>query len=253
MTSIPDGTPVVLLNAFPVDRAQWEPLLAALADAGAVHGDVISFDMPGIGEMPLPDEEPSLELIADAAVAAMREATGHDAAVWIGCSMGGYVAMAVVERQPDAVAGLGLIATRATADAEEARAKRLETAAALEGTDGAPDPRGMAEGLIGTQGQAREALVAQIANNIAHHAGDGIAWGQRAMAARPERTGALANVEVPAVVIGGALDTLVPEGDLAAMAQALGTEPVILDGVGHLAAYEAPGEVARLLAPLFAL
>ncbi|WP_160297586.1 alpha/beta fold hydrolase [Demequina salsinemoris] len=250
MSVIPDGTPVVLLNAFPVDRAQWDPLIDALADIDAFPGDVISFDMPGIGEMPIPDDEPSLELIADAAVAAMRETTGHDAAVWIGCSMGGYVAMAVAERHPDAVAGLGLIATRATADTEEAHAKRLATAEAVEGTTGVDDPRGMAEGLIGTHGDRREGLVASISTNIAQHSGDGIAWGQRAMAARPDRVEVLKEIDGPAAVIGGALDGLVGAEELQLMADALGVEVTMVDGVGHLAAFEAPLEVARLLAPL---
>ena len=97
-----------MLNAFPVDRSQWEGLIAALVDAGTVTGDIIAFDIPGIGEMPMTDEDPSLELIADAAVVAMREATGHQAAIWVGCSMGGYIALAVAEREPTAVAGLGL-------------------------------------------------------------------------------------------------------------------------------------------------
>ncbi|WNM23786.1 alpha/beta hydrolase [Demequina capsici] len=252
MSVIPDGTPVVLLNAFPVDRAQWDPLIDAMADIDALPGDVISFDMPGIGEMPIPDEEPSLELIADAAVAAMRETTGHDAAVWIGCSMGGYVAMAVAERHPDAVAGLGLIATRSTADTREAHENRLAMAAAMDGAPGVPDPRAMAEDLVGTQGPGRAALVDAIAANIATHSGAGIAWGQRAMAARPDRTAVLAEIDGPAVVIGGEHDKLVSSHDIAVMAEALFIEPVLVYGVGHLAAFEAPQEVARLLAPLTA-
>jgi len=253
MSIVPEGTPLVLLNAFPVDRSQWEPLIAALAAADEVHGDIISFDMPGIGEMPLPDEEPSLELIADAAVLAMREATGHEAAVWVGCSMGGYVAMAVAERDPTAVAGLGLLGTKATADDGAGIARRLALADAVQGTDGLPDPRAAAEGLIGTQGERREGLVAEIAVNIARHDGDGIAWGQRAMAARPDRTEVLRTIDAPAIVIVGGLDSVVSVDDATAMADALGVEPVVLPGVGHLCAFEAPGTVAAVLAPLFAV
>ncbi|HZL80840.1 MAG TPA: alpha/beta fold hydrolase, partial [Demequina sp.] len=123
MSLLPTGTPLVLLNAFPLDREQWEPLLAAL-DASV--GDIITFDSPGIGDMPASPSDPSIDLIADAAVAALREATGSQDAIWVGCSMGGYVAMAVLERHPDAVAGLGLIGTRAGADTAQAHARRLE-------------------------------------------------------------------------------------------------------------------------------
>ncbi|GIG55297.1 alpha/beta fold hydrolase [Demequina activiva] len=248
MSLIPDGPPIVLLNAFPVDRAQWEPLIAAWGDR--VRGDVITFDMPGIGEMPLTEEEPGLELIADAAVLAMREATGHDAAIWIGCSMGGYVAMAVAERSPDAVAGLGLIATKATADSEEALATREEAAHAAEAAGGAPDPHAAAAGLVGTEGPAREELVDWVAANVARHSGEGIAWGQRAMAARPDRTEVLRAVDAPAVVVGGTKDAIIPREALDSMAAALGVDPVIVEGAGHLVALEAPVETASALLPL---
>ena len=249
MTAVPHGTPLVLLNAFPVDSSQWEGLIEALADV--VLGDIIAFDMPGIGEMPLTEEDPSLELIADAAVLAMREATGHKAAVWVGCSMGGYIAMAVAEREPTAVAGLGLICTRSAADDAAGVARRLAAAEGALTAGGVPDARGLAEGLVGTRGEAREALVATITANVAQHGGEGIAWGQRAMAERPDRTEVLRTVDAPAVVIIGANDTVVPRADAETMADVLDVEPVVLEGVGHLAAFEAPQAVATALAPLF--
>lgn len=244
------SAPVVFLNAFPVDRAQWEGLLAVLGSD--VRGDVITFDMPGIGQMPLTDEDPALELIADAAVLAMREATGEQAAVWVGCSMGGYVAMAVAERHPDAVAGLGLIATKSVADTDEARQKRQAVAEAHEGQEHPADPRAMAEPLVGTQGGRREELVEWVTANIARHGGDGIAWGQRAMADRPDRTEVLRSVDAPSVVIAGEHDGIVPQADIVLMAQALGVTPVVIEGAGHLAAFEDPAAVAQALSPLFA-
>ncbi|WP_430868618.1 alpha/beta fold hydrolase [Demequina aurantiaca] len=244
---LPTGSPIVLLNAFPVDRSQWDPLIDLLAD---YDGDIIAFDMPGIGEMPLPDEEPSLDLIADAAVVAMREATGHDRAIWVGCSMGGYVAMSVAERHPGAIAGLALLDTRSTADDEAGVAKRLALAESLDGHSSAADPVGMAEGLVGTTGDERERLVTQVAENIARHSGDGIAWGQRAMAARPTRTEALRTVSAPAVVIVGEFDAITGTEHAAVMAEALGVDVTVIAGVGHLSALEAPQAVYDAIAPL---
>jgi pimeloyl-ACP methyl ester carboxylesterase len=182
----------------------------------------------------------------------MREATGHEAAIWIGSSMGGYIAMAVAEREPTAVAGLVLIGTKSVADDAAGRAKRLEIATTVEHEQKHPNPALVAEGLIGTQGDGRAALVEAITANVARHSGAGVAWGQRAMAARPDRTAVLRNVDAPAVVIRGENDALSSLEDSQVMAEALGTEVVVLPGIGHLAAFEAPADVARALAPVFA-
>ena len=250
MSLIPSGTPVVLLNAFPVDRSQWDDMVDALAALDAPVGDIITFDVPGIGQMPIPDEEPSLELIADAATLAMREVTSEQAALWVGSSMGGYIAMAVAERHPDAVAGLVLIGTKASADTAEGRDKRLALAQELEGVPHAPDPVAMAEPLIGIQGDGRAGLVAWIAENIARHSGKGIAWGQRAMAARPDRLAVLASVDAPAAVIRGEHDSIASHDDAQAMADALGVDVRTVPDVGHLTALEDSQAVAAVVAEI---
>ena len=71
------------------------------------------------------------------------------------------------------------------------------------------------------------------------------------MAARPDRTEVLRAVDAPSVVIIGGTDTVIPRADAEAMAAVLGVEPVVLDGIGHLASFEAPRAVAAALAPLF--
>lgn len=248
MELIPDATPVVFVNAFPLDRHQWEPLIAVLGER--LRGDVITFDVPGIGDMPLTDEEPSLDLIADAAVLAMREATGAHAAIWVGSSMGGYIALAVAERWPDAVAGLGLLGTKASADGEQALAGREEMAQAAEQAGAHPDAQTAAADVVAVEGPARDELVEWVALNIGRQGGDGIAWGQRAMAGRPDRTEVLRLIDAPVVVVTGERDTTATLADAQAMADAADVSPVVLSGVGHLVAVEAPTQVANALAPL---
>ena len=56
--------------------------------------------------------------------------------------MGGYVALALLERHPDLVAGLALVDTKSTADAPEARANRLRIADEAERDRDASTPCG---------------------------------------------------------------------------------------------------------------
>ena len=244
MSVLDTATPLVLINAFPLDREQWEPLLAALS----THvGDIIAFDAPGIGSMPATEEEPSLELIADAAVAALREATGSQDAVWVGCSMGGYVAMAVLERHPDAVAGLGLIATRATADTDAARGKRLATASEAEALGGMAQPGGIAASQLGAGSRADVDLLASLTANVARQSGVGVAWCLRAMAARPDRLAVLAACDAPAFVVRGDDDSLTTDAEAESMAAALGVHVSVIAGAGHLVHVEEPEAVAALI------
>jgi len=243
----------VFLNAFPLDRTQWDACVEQLlAAAGDLIGDVITFDMPGMGAMPLADGEPSLDLVAVGAVAAMREVTGADAALWVGCSMGGYVAMAIAERFPDAIAGLALIATRSGADTDEGRAKRLAVAAANEALAHPADPSALAEPLVGTQGPARADVLDAVTENIARQSGAAIAWAQRAMAARPERTAAVQALDVPGIVIAGELDGVIAAAETQTLAASLRAPLIVVPGVGHLVAMEAPDAVANSVAGLFA-
>lgn len=100
------------------------------------------------------------------------------------------------------------------------------------------------------RGPGRDELVEWVAENVGRQRGDGIAWGQRAMAARPDRTEVLREADAPVVVVLGELDSVVRRTEGAAMAEAAGVEPVVLEGVGHLAAVEAPAQTADALAPL---
>lgn len=247
MTARRAAVPLVFLNAFPLDSEQWEPLLAVL---DAPVGDIITFDPPGIGEMPATSEDPSLSLIADAAVAAMREVTGSRDALWVGCSMGGYVAMTILERHTDAVAGLGLLATRASADTEQAKARRLEAATAAMAHDGLADPEETARALLGAFSREREALVRSTTANVARQRGEGVAWCQLAMAARPDRLELLRGTDAPSFVARGDQDELTTDAEATAMADALGVELTRIGAAGHLLAVEAPEAVARLVREL---
>ncbi|QOR69638.1 alpha/beta hydrolase [Ruania alkalisoli] len=231
--------PLVLLHAFPLDSAMWAGVLEAMPEVG-----VLTVDAPGFGgSAPV---EGGLEAYADAIAETLANQGIHRAVV-AGLSMGGYTALALAERHPRLLAGLGLLDTKATADPDPARRKRLEMAeAAL--VDGATVVAPMIDVLLAPG--APEATRARVQDWLAQAPPSGIAWAQRAMAERPDRLAVLDGLEVPALVLRGSEDGVATGDDHEQMARTLGATVVELPAAGHLSAVEAPAPVARALADL---
>jgi pimeloyl-ACP methyl ester carboxylesterase len=168
--------------------------------------------------------------------------------------MGGYVALALTERHPDLVAGLGLLDTKAVADAPEARANRLRVAEAVEQSGTVDEVLPMASGLLGATTRRRDPAIAdRVAGWIRAQAPAGVAWSQRAMASRPDRTQVLVDLAargLPSLVLVGDEDVATPVAQAQHMADALGVVPVVVPGSGHLTAVETPAPVGAALTDL---
>ena len=252
----PGLLPLVLLHGYPLDHRMWLDVVDLLP------GDrtVLAPDLPGFGSSPTGpdvadalgvDRDPSLEVMADGVAATLR-AAGCTRAVVAGLSMGGYVAMALVERHPDLVAGLGLVSTRSTPDDEEGRAKRLQVADTVTSEVRIDAVLGMRTALLGaTNRVARPDLVERMEGWIRDQGPDAVAWAQRAMAARPDRTDVLAGFDGPAVVVVGEEDevTRVPAAE-AMVAVLPDVELSVVATTGHMTSIESPEPVAAALITL---
>ena len=229
---------LVLVHAFPLSAAMWDDVRAALSDVA----EVVTPDLPGFGGRPVLDGEPSLDALADDLLDHVAT-LGHDRVVLGGLSLGGYVAMAFLRRHPGRVSALVLADTKASADPPAARDNRERIArAVLEQRS----PRLLIDevlpGLLGqTTRLRRPAVVGRVRGFMAEADPVGVAWAQRAMAARPDSLDTLRDAHVPALVVVGEEDTLSPVADAEAMARALpDARLVVVPGVGHLSAVEDP-------------
>lgn len=246
------GLPVVLLHAYPCDHTMWDPQAAALVSAGY---RVVRPDLPGFGRSVLPPDAPrTLTVMADAVFADL-DGRGIGTFVLGGLSMGGYVAMQMLRQQPDRIAALALVDTKATGDGQEARAVREQTAQkALAAGSLAPLAEGMLPGLLGdTTRQARPDAVERTVQWINAARAESAAWAMRAMADRPDSLATLAGFAGPAVVIAGAEDVLSPRAEQDLMVQALPDGRfVAIPRCGHLSAVERPEELSAALADFLA-
>jgi 3-oxoadipate enol-lactonase len=269
---IGEGVPLLLLHAFPLSRRMWQPQLAGLADSCRL----LAPDLPGFGDSPpWPAAAAAdrggghgagrggegggagggagasgggaaaacrMEDMAAAAVARLDEA-GVAAAVVCGLSMGGYVALALYEIFRERVRGLVLADTRAAADDEAARGRRLESARAVE-SGGPPALAALASGLVPRliaprTRTARTELVAWLHREIAAAPPAGVAAAQRGMAERPDRTHLLPRIAVPTLVVVGEEDEITPPAESIVLCDRIpGARLVTVAGAGHLSSLE---------------
>ncbi len=241
---------VVLLHAFPVDKRLWDDVVDAVAESG---WDVVVPDLRGFGESAFgddePDDEPALSWMARD-VLDILDRLGVQSAVVAGLSMGGYVAMELLRQDASRVAGLVLLDTKASADGDEARENRLRVAnqvVAAGSTDALA--RAMLPNLLGATTHAeRPEVVATVRGWIEEADPTGVAWAQRAMAARPDSRADLEAFTGPALVVWGTEDAISSRSEQDSMVEALRDVALVeIPGAGHLAAVEAPGAVAAAL------
>jgi pimeloyl-ACP methyl ester carboxylesterase len=172
---------------------------------------------------------------ADSIVAAMDAAKIERAAV-AGLSMGGYVAFAMWRRHRRRIDRLFLADTRAEADSDEAREKRLRLAALIR-------EHGI-EALLKTPPQwlrKDSPHWGPLLKMIRGQAPEAVAQGSIAMAGRPDSRPDLPTIDVPTAVVVGEDDTITPLEMAQTMSDAIpGATLSILPGAAHIANLEAP-------------
>ncbi len=238
------GLPVVLVHGFPFDHSIWSPIVPLLKD----HARLILPDLRGFGQTPLPEGEQVYsirELAGD--ILALLDRLEIEKAVLVGQSMGGYVSLAFAQLYPQRLAGLGLVSTQASADSPEKRQGRMKQADAVRRKGVARALEGMAEKLT-----SKPELVPAVREVINRQNPATVIAALKAMAERRDSTENLAGIGVPAVVIAGAEDAVIPLERSQEMNRLLGWSWLVeIAGGGHMLMMETPEQLADALHKFF--
>jgi 3-oxoadipate enol-lactonase len=236
------GPALLLLHAFPLGFAMWEPQAAALAEAY----QVVRFDCRGFGGSPPGDGLLTMERIADDA-AGILDHLGIPSAAIVGVSMGGYAAFALVRRHPERIRALVLADTRAGADAPETKATRAAQAEKVrrEGA-GAIADAALPKLLGATSHRERPELVARVRQIIEANSPRGITDALAGLAARADSTPMLREIGVPTLVVVGEEDAITPVAEAEALQRGIaGSHMAVIPRAGHLSSLENPDEFNR--------
>ena len=242
------GRPLVFLHGYPLHRGMWARQLATLT----TRFRLLLVDLPGFGTNsggPVPD---TLAGFASSVGELIDPIVDGPAAIF-GHSFGGYIALQMYRDRPDRFSALGLVGTRAEADAPEARERRLETARRLEDPTEHLDVAATTKGLLAPSTLAGGGPVVDATTALVRAAPNrAIVGALRALAGRPDLTSVLPTVDVPTLVVWGTDDQLMPPARTQALAAGIsGAIGAPIAGAGHLSPLEAPEAFDRAVVEFF--
>ena len=238
------GPPVVLLHPFPCDHEFWNPAAAALDS----RYRLILPDLRGHGDSEIGEGAALMQKHASD-IARVLDTAGVGKAVFVGCSIGGYILFEFWRRFRERVVALALCDTRPQADTAEARANRLRAAAAVleQGTE--PFLDSMVPKLMGrTTVATRPDLVDGARGMMRKMSAEDINLVQRGMAERPDSVADLKTINVPTLIVIGEEDVLSTVADGELMQQNIaGSVLKVIPKAGHYAPWEQPEAVGMVL------
>jgi 3-oxoadipate enol-lactonase len=242
------GVPLLFAHAFPLNRTMWAPQLSALVE----RCRCVSADLRGFGDSSVAPPY-SMEQYADD-LAHLLDQLRIEKAVFVGCSMGGYVAFAFWRRHRDRVRALILADTRAGADSDEAVARRRELIQ-LVGMEGAIAVANVQiASLVGKTTREKQIdTYDSIHRMMAQAPDEGVVGALEAMMLRPDSTDLLPTIDVPTLIVVGEEDVPTPVKEAREMHQRIaGSRLEVIAHAGHLANMERPAAFNHLLTEFLA-
>lgn len=234
------GTPVILLHGFPMDRTVWNDLTDVLQNFCQVYTP----DLPGFGQSPILNAGFTLDAVADALLIWMDELALKNVII-IGHSLGGYVALAMVEKAPERFSGLGLIHSTSYPDSDEKKESRSKTIDFIHRNGVLAFTSNFIQPLFAKPDHPAVERVRQLAMKSTS---DAVVGYLQAMRDRPARESVLKHFSKPILLLGGELDKGIPALTLENQAgYCLNPHLFIIPGVAHMGMFEAPEKTGLLL------
>jgi pimeloyl-ACP methyl ester carboxylesterase len=232
------GDAVVFLHAFPLQSAMWDYQLDALEGAYRC----LAIDMPGFGQSPPPADPGGTTMQGWAGlVDGVLDELGVGEATIVGCSMGGYLAMALLRHYRARVSQLVLADTRARADDPATAHRRSSQQDVLRGgAEVGSLAKGMVEGLLSGDSMGRPELVDYVHALTEGATAAGWIAALEATKGRSDSMLLLRQADVRALIVVGELDRLAPIAEAMSLRSLLKGELVVVPNVGHLPNLEDP-------------
>ncbi len=228
------GATIVLIHGFSENATLWDNQITPLKK----HYRIIIPDLPGTALSPLTTPL-TIESMAEY-VYAILLAENISEAVIIGHSMGGYIALALAEKYPALLKGLGLFHSTAKADSEEKKEGRRKSIRMMEQYGAETFLRQTLPNMFSpaTKSKHSELVDAYVKMGMECQLPALVAY-YEAMAKRPDRTGVLKTLRAPVLFMIGKDDNAVPLDNVMPQITLPATGSIhIFENVGHMGMWE---------------
>jgi 3-oxoadipate enol-lactonase len=246
------GPAVVLLHPTPCDHRFWLGVASMLAGRyRVVMPDLRGHGQSEAGEGPITMER----LCAD--VVRLLDELGIQRALFAGCSIGGYTLYEIWRKIPARVQALGFCCARPQADTEAGRLAREDWIAKIRERGTGDFVEAQLEKLIGPTAHRRHPERVAEAREMMQMVTPAAAIAvQQGLAARPDSVETARGIRVPTFVLAGSEDPVATPADMKLLAETIrnggyGAEYTELHDAGHLAPWEQPEMVGRLMRRFF--
>jgi pimeloyl-ACP methyl ester carboxylesterase len=227
------GHPLLLLHGFCESGEMWH----YLADSLSTQYRVICPDLPGFGNSALTHPIQSLEEVAEQLEGWMQAKQIQNPIV-MGHSLGGYVALALLERMGNRIKAIGLLHSTAFGDDLDKKEMRNRTLTFLKKHGAAKFVTSFVPQLFPDHRRIELAeAMAQAIEDGKRSGLEGLLAYTVAMRDRKDRLGVLQQFAGPKLLLAGTLDGSVKIESSRAQQEAF-THYIELEGVGHLGMVE---------------
>lgn len=232
----PAGPAVTFVHGFPFSLEMWKVQAGVAAAAGY---RTLAYDVRGHGSSDVGDGQYTLESHVGDLFALLDHLKIPKTAI-VGLSMGGYIALRALEREPGRFTASVLCDTKSEGDTDEAKIRRAVSAMGVKKSGSTSYAAEYVKSMFTKESfTSNPAAVELIRGIIARTPPLSIAGTLIALAARTDTTASLASVRMPVLIVVGERDTVTPPSNAESLhAKIPGSVLHVVPGAAHMSNLE---------------
>jgi 3-oxoadipate enol-lactonase len=218
----------------------WKRQTQMLQD-GKKNLRVITYDLRGHGQSEVGDGQYTIELLVDDLIA-LLDHLKITKTILCGFSMGGYIALRAIERNPDRFNALVLCDTMSAADSNEAKIRRANSIKLVKKEGVGRFAEGFMKAVFAPQTfGTKPEIIDEIRRIILSNSPLAICGALLAMAGRTDTTETLAKISVPTLILVGEHDAVTPPTAAKTMNDRISNSKLhLINNAGHMSNLENP-------------